>query len=82
MEAIKRLILFFLALAVVLALAGCGTKTAYGSPPHVMTLVDDDMTYRIYQHDATGVWYLSTVRGLCVMVNPDGSPYIGEELPD
>ena len=93
MDAVNRsaykFILFFLALAVVLTLTGCGTKRDYGESdkaPHVMTVVDMTAGYTIYKHDTTGVWYFcvdgSYGRAVCVMVNPDGSPYTGEELPE
>lgn len=62
-------------------LSGCGTKTAYKSSsdaPHVMTVVDQTNGYVIYRHDETGIWYFArrlNDGGVCVMVNPDGTPY-------
>ena len=90
MDAVNRsaykFILFFLALAVVLTLTGCCTKKDYGEAdeaPHVMTVVDMTVGYTIYKHDTTGVWYFCRDggygRSVCVMVNPDGSPYTWEE---
>lgn len=74
-------------LAVILVCTGCnGTKTAYADiddAPEMMTIVDETMGYTIYRHDETGVHYLSRDgsygRGICVMVNADGTPYTGAE---
>lgn len=69
----------------VLLLCGCentNTKKCYEEAPHVMTVVDETSGYTIYKHDETGVWYFCRNAGygksVCVMVNPDGSPYTGE----
>lgn len=78
----KRLILV---LALCVSLCGCiqQTKTEYetAAPPGTMTVVDRTTGYIIYKHDETGVHYICCVgadgRGICVMVNPDGTPYIG-----
>ena len=68
-----------------LCLCGCvsQTKTAYepGAESKEMTVVDSNIAYTIYRHDKTGVYYFVTKgtegRGVCIMVNPDGSPYTG-----
>ena len=65
----------------------CGnTKKAYDDTddaPKMMTVVDSTNGYTIYRHDETGVHYFCRDAGygksVCVMLNPDGTPYIGEE---
>ena len=67
-------------------MCGCNkTKKDYeeNGAPHVMSVVDETYDYTVYRHDETGVWYLSVEgsyggRAICIMVNPDGSPYTGE----
>ncbi|MGN0617436.1 MAG: DUF6440 family protein [Ruminiclostridium sp.] len=65
-------------------LGGCNTtKRGYvGDAPHYMTVVDETDGYTIYEHDETGVWYFCRDGGygmsVVVMVNPDGTPYIGK----
>lgn len=68
-----------------LFLSGCvsSTKKEYepGEAPHCMTVMDSTIGYDIYRHDETGVWYFVATgaygKGVCVMVNPDGTPYAG-----
>lgn len=82
----KRLFAIALCIVVVITMcSGCGTKRAYGdndAAPHIMTIVDETMGYTVYRHDETGVWYFCRDggygRSICVMVNPDGTPYVGE----
>lgn len=72
---------------VVMVCTGCGsTKTEYDdaeNAPKMMTIVDETTGYIIYRHDETGVCYFSRRVpygvAVCVMVNPDGTPYTGEE---
>lgn len=75
------------ALLLACVLTGCvsRTKTEYGSSadtPGLMTVVDRTTGYAVYRHDETGVHYLCVMgtngRAVCVMVNPDGTPYTGE----
>ena len=82
------LVALMLLLAIlVLICTGCGTtKKAYDDSddaPNMMTVVDSTNGYTIYQHDETGVHYFCRDAGygksVCVMVNPDGTPYTGEE---
>lgn len=76
-----------LLLAVVLALicTGCNsTKKEYeGEAPKIMMIVDHTDDYAIYRHDQTGVHYFCVRgtygRGVCVVVNADGTPYTGEK---
>lgn len=46
-----------------------------------MTIIDKTNNYKIYKHDKTGVCYFCiTDKGkmsVCVMLNPDGTPYTG-----
>jgi len=62
----KKAFVIMLCLVVIITMfSGCGTKKAYGDndgAPHIMTIVDETMGYKIYRH---------------VMVNPDGTPYTG-----
>lgn len=82
----KKVFVMMLCLVVLIAMcSGCGTKKAYGNndgAPHVLTVVDETMEYTIYRHDETGVWYLCRDggygRSICVMVNKDGTPFVGE----
>jgi len=81
----KKAFVIMLCLVVIITMfSGCGTKKAYGDndgAPHIMTIVDETMGYKIYRHDETGVWYFCRDGGygcsVCVMVNPDGTPYTG-----
>lgn len=66
---------------------GCDeiTKKQYDSAenkPKMMTVVDRNFDYTIYRHDETGVHYFSADGGygtsVCIMLNADGTPYIGE----
>ena len=75
------------ALLLACVLTGCvsQTKTEYESPadaPGLMTVVDRTTGYIVYRHDESGVYYLCVTgtdgRGVCVMVNSDGTPYTGE----
>ena len=75
------------ALCIVLTMTGCGsTKKAYADEddaPKTMTIVDSTNGYTIYRHDETGVHYFCRDAGygksVCVMLNPDGTPYTGEK---
>lgn len=79
----KRLVV--LGVSVCLIFAGCRTKRDIG-PDAVttkcMTVVDSTYGYTIYRHDETGVHYFSRDgaygRAVCVMVNQDGTPYVGD----
>lgn len=72
-----------LAMLIVLALGGCNpTKsTDDRNAPSEMTIIDKTDNYKIYKHDKTGVCYFCiTNKGkasVCVMLNPDGTPYTG-----
>ncbi len=82
----KKKIVVLCLLITLLVCTGCNkTKTAYGdsdNAPKIMTVVDVTSGYTIYKHDETGVHYFCRDggygRSVCVMVNPDGSPYTGE----
>lgn len=79
--------LILLAVILVLTCTGCNTtKTEYAESeeaPKTMTVVDETLGYTIYKHDTTGVHYFCRDGGygkaVCVMVNPDGTPYTGTE---
>lgn len=79
--------LLVMAVILVLICTGCGgTKKDYDDEddaPKLMTIVDETIGYTIYKHDETGVYYFCRDggygRAVCVMVNPDGTPYTGEE---
>ena len=68
----------------VVCLSGCNqtTKKSNDAPTHEMTVVDETTGYTIYKHDVTGVYYFcrdggSYGKSVCVMLNPDGTPYTG-----
>jgi hypothetical protein len=80
----KQIVVLFAVM--VLACTGC-TKTAYEngeSAPKTMTVVDGTAGYTIYRHDPTGVHYFcrdaGSCKSVCVMLNPDGTPYTGAEV--
>ena len=84
---VSMVALMLLLTILVLICTGCNpTKTEYDDPdsaPKMMTVVDETMGYTIYRHDETGVHYFCRDggygRAVCVMVNPDGTPYTGDE---
>ena len=73
-------------LCIAFLLCGCSeTKKNYDdNASHVMTVVDATLGYTIYEHDETGVWYFcrdgGSGKSVVVMVNPDGTPYVGENI--
>ena len=82
----KKLIALILLIALVLTCTGCyaPTETEYDTvdeSPKMMTVVDCTAGYTIYRHNETGVHYFSRDGGygkaVCVMINPDGTPYTG-----
>jgi len=87
----KRLLTLALASALAVSLCACGTKTDIPKgeePPHVMTVVDYTSDYTIYRHDKTGVLYFCYFcqdaaygKSVCVMLSPDGTPYVEEAEP-
>ena len=74
-----------LGVSVILLMSGCSTKRDI-VPGEVttncMTIVDKTGGYGIYKHDETGVHYLVVIgaygKSVCVMVNPDGTPYVNK----
>ena len=74
-----------LAMLIVLALCGCNNTKSVDdrNAPSEMTIIDKTNNYKIYKHDKTGVCYFCiTDKGkmsVCVMLNPDGTPYTEEE---
>lgn len=73
------LIVLVLVLAAVL-LSGCYNKVSKDaeSADGRMTIIYIDGWATIYRDNETGVQYFSRVNcGTCVMVNADGTPYIG-----
>ncbi len=84
----KRITVILLATAltmlIVLALGGCNTTKSVDdrNAPSEMTVIDKTGGYVIYKHDKTGVCYFCVIgsdgKSVCVMLNPDGTPYTGE----
>ena len=72
---VSLIALLLLITVVVCVCAGCeGSFTA----------VERTRQYTVYRHNETGVHYFckGTARGgkaICVMLNPDGTPYTGKE---
>lgn len=79
----KKIFVFLAALALLL-LCGCGyseASTEQEQGPNVIELVyrSDLGGWQIVRDTRTGVQYVcATQIGICVMVNPDGTPYTGE----
>ena len=76
----KRLIFIIILLIMIFAMCGCRqqTTTPDDTEPKRLTVVYIGFNEVIYQDNNTGVQYLSRINaGTCVMVNPDGTPYIG-----
>ena len=66
-------------LVVLLVIVICDGKKVEASN-HRMRTLDEDLIYRIYVDDLTGVQYLRTsYGGLCVMVDAEGKPLIWED---
>ena len=69
---------------IVLALGGCNNTKSVDdrNVPLEMTIIDKTDDYVIYKHDKTGVCYFCVIgsysKSVCVMLNPDGTPYTGE----
>lgn len=78
MKKIKIILLAVLVLVTVVVCFGGCTKRA-DEPTKEMTLIDyRNGDYKIYKHDKTGVYYFAyDGNGVCVMLNPDGTPYTG-----
>lgn len=79
----KKVFIFLAALALAM-LFGCGyseADTEQEQGPDVIELVyrSDLGGWQIVRDTRTGVQYIRVSRvGICVMVNPDGTPYTGE----
>jgi len=75
----KRFICIVLCIVITLALVGCATTNEPTAEMHkVMSVVYRDGDCWIYKHNNTGVYYLSyRGSGVTVMLNADGTPYIG-----
>lgn len=74
----KRIICIMLCAVMICMLIGC-TEASAAAGRENMTLVDVSTQFRIYRHDSTGVYYLiCNYGGMTVMVNADGTPYIGD----
>lgn len=78
-----KMILLAVLVMVIACFSGCNSTKKNGTPTHEMTVVDETIGYTIYKHDVTGVYYFcrdggSYGRSVCVMLNPDGTPYTGE----
>lgn len=81
----KKLIAILLTMLITFfVLSGCNTTKSTDdiNAPSEMTIIDKTNNYKIYKHDKTGVCYFCiTDKGkmsVCVMLNPDGTPYTGE----
>lgn len=74
----KKAFIILTALALAL-LCGCGYSEA-GHADKVLEFIYLDNGWSIARDTRTGVQYLRAYKGgVCVMVNPDGTPYTGEE---
>lgn len=82
----KKAISIILCAVMVMSLCGCGVKATKmeisEEAPCLMTVIDETAGYTIYMHDETGVCYFCRDAGygqsVCVMLNPDGTPYVWE----
>lgn len=81
----KKLIAILLTMQITFfVLSGCNqTKQEINKgTPCQMTIIDKTDGYVIYKHDKTGVCYFCVIgsdgKSVCVMLNPDGTPYTGE----
>ena len=73
----KKLILVLLLLSLFLLTACNKTDVANSDEDGRMTVVYNDGFVMIYQDNETGVQYFCRYNcGSCVMVNPDGTPYL------
>lgn len=78
----KKAMCFILCIAMTLALCSCGFNKS-GNETNGndcrMSVVYNDGFCVIYRDNETGVQYFSRAdAGSCVMVNADGTPYVGE----
>lgn len=71
----KKIIVAILIMALLL-LGGC--MTTHGTETKRMSCIYNDGFALIWRDNLTGVQYLQTGNGLCVMVDKDGNPLIEE----
>lgn len=79
-----KLLIIIILLVILLGFCGCsyvpvntlGNETENSDDR--MTLMHNDGYCIIYRDNETGVQYIRIGQGVCVMVNADGSPYVGE----
>ena len=81
----KKLIAILLTMLITFfVLSGCNPTKSIDdrNAPSEMTVIDKTGGYVIYKHDKTGVCYFCVIgsysKSVCVMLNPDGTPYTGE----
>ena len=78
----KRLIAVVMTVIFAFGMTGCGqNKEDYKEDKtKIMNIVETGGMHNVYVDTETGVMYLRTYNGgVCVMVNPDGTPKIWSE---
>lgn len=72
----KKAFVFLTALALALL---CGCEAGHADADKVLEFIYLDNGWSIARDTRTGVQYLRAYKGgVCVRVNPDGTPYAGE----
>lgn len=79
----KKVIAIILCAVMAMILCGCGKQSfseylAEQKEKTVFVVVSADYSGTILMHKETGVCYMWRERGLTVMLNPDGTPYVWE----
>lgn len=75
----NKIIAIMLAVAFVLVVTGCGkSKNDFTTDkPKIINVVESGYDYAVFVDAKTGVMYVEVADGgVCVMVNPDGTPKI------
>ncbi len=76
----KKVLCIILCLLLFLTFCGCSSDTDEDTKDKRMDIIYTDTTVIIYRDNETGVQYIRTGNGgICVMVNEDGTPYIGKD---
>ena len=73
---------FITALSISILLAGCGTVKEPRQYDSRMKVTGKASGHLILTDRETGVCYLVTTTGVCVMVNQDGTPYVANGWRD
>ena len=79
-NALVSIAIFLVVGLVTLAVFSCGSKAKTENEEEItLTFIERGVNYQVYRHEETGIYYLFGNKGICVMLNADGTPYTGEQ---